>query len=167
MPKSTEIKWKLKSGTTWRQKLESERPAKVVNVPLRMQKRFGKGKMLIPRPVEVDELIRKIPKGKLATTGQIGERLARKYKADCACPMTTGIFVKIASETAEEDLRKGKKRITPYWRVIQADGRLNEKFPGGVAAQAKHLRSEGHRILPSKGKKAAKVADFQKALAKF
>ena len=159
------IKWKLKAGTTWRAKLEKGQPAKVVKVPAKMQNRFGTGTMLVPRPLDVDALIRKIPKGKLATTGQIGERLAKDCKADCACPMTTGIFIKIAAETAEEDLRNGKKRITPYWRVIKSDGALNEKFPGGCNAQAKRLRQEGHVISAGKGK--PKVEGFDRALVKF
>jgi len=159
------IKWKLKAGTTWREKLEKDQPAKVVKVPPKMQKRFGTGTMLVPRPLNVDALIRKIPKGKLATTSQIGERLAKDCKADCACPMTTGIFIKIAAETAEEDLRNGKKQITPYWRVIKADGSLNEKFPGGTEAQAKRLHQEGHVI--STGKTKSKVKEFEKALVKF
>lgn len=48
--------------------------------------------------------------------------------------------------------------------MIKADGSLNEKFPGGVAAQADHLREEGHAIEPGKGKKPHKVKDFEKAL---
>ena len=123
--------------------------------------------MLVPRPLDVDALIRKIPKGKLATTGQIGERLAIDCKADCACPMTTGIFVKIAAETAEEDLRAGKKRIIPYWRVIKSNGKLNEKFPGGARAQAKRLREEGHVIQAAKGKAALRVKDFAKSLVEL
>ena len=167
MLKKAKIKWKLKAGTTWREKLEKDQAAKVVAVPPKMQKRFGTGTMLVPRPLDVDALIRKIPKGKLATTGQIGEALARAAGADCACPMTTGIFVKIAAETAEEDLRRGKKRITPYWRVVKADGSLNEKFPGGVKEQARRLREEGHEILPLKGKKMPKFEELEKVLAKL
>ena len=147
--------------------LEKDQPPKVVRVPAKMQKRFGTGTMLVPRPLDVDALIRKIPKGKLATTGQIGQRLAKDCKADCACPMTTGIFIKIAAETAEEDLGNGKKRISPYWRVIKADGSINEKFPGGVKAQAKRLRAEGHVISASKGKAGPKVKDFAKSVAKL
>ena len=147
--------------------MEKDQEPKVVRVPAKMQKRFGKGTMLVPKPLDVDALMRKIPKGKLATTGQIGERLASDCNADCACPMTTGIFVKIAAEAAEEDLRAGKKRITPYWRVIKSDGKLNGKFPGGPKAQAKHLREEGHVIQAAKGKAGPKVKDFAKSLAKL
>ena len=123
--------------------------------------------MLIPAPLDVDALIRKVEKGKLLTDTQIRERLARNFHADLTCPMTTGIFIRIAAETAEEDLRNGKEQITPYWRVIKGDGSLNEKLPGGVEAQAAHLRAEGHNIEPGKGKKPPHVKDFEKSLQKL
>ena len=154
----------MKSRKTWREKLETGQEAKVVNVPPKMAKRFGTGKMLIPTPLLVDALIRKVEKGKLVTTGEIRGRLAKDFKVDSTCPLTTGIFLRIAAETAEEDLRMGRQEITPYWRVIRDDGSLNEKFPGGVEAQAVHLKEEGHTIELGKGKKPPKVKDFQKAL---
>ena len=59
--------WKLKAGATWRQKLEQEHPnhGKIVPIPPRMQKRFGTGTMVIPRPLDVDAVMRKARKGKL------------------------------------------------------------------------------------------------------
>jgi len=89
------------------------------------------------------------------------------FHADFTCPLTTGIFIRIAAEAAEEDLSRGEKEITPYWRVIKADGSLNEKLPGGTEAQAARLREEGHSIEPGKGKKAPKVKDFEKSLQKL
>jgi len=157
----------LKKRTTWREKLEKEQEPKIVDIPPKMVKRFGKGKMLIPRPLDVDALIRKVKKGKLVTQAQIRERLAKDFHVDCACPITTGIFIWIAAGAAEEDRRGGKSQITPYWRVIKPDGSLNEKFPGGVKAQAASLRKEGHRIQPGKGKKPPRVKDFEKSLQKL
>lgn len=149
----------MKTRKSSREKLEKDQGLpKVVDDPR------GRGRMLIPKPLDVDALIRKIEKGKLITDSQIRERLAKDFHADFTCPMTTGIFLRIAAETAEEDLGKGLKQITPYWRVIKADGSLNEKFPGGVDAQAAHLREEGHTIEPAKAKKPPKVRDFEKAL---
>ena len=63
----------------------------------------------------------------------------------------------VVAEAAEEDRQAGKKRITPYWRTIKDDGKLNEKFPGGVRAQAAKLRQEGFTIQPGKGKQPPKV----------
>lgn len=149
--------------------MEGEHPShgKVVDVPPKMQKRFGMGKMLIPRPLDVDALMRKIQKGKLATVNQIREWLAKDSNVDTTCPLTTGIFIRIATEAAEEDLGRGEEKITPYWRVLKADGRLNEKFPGGVEAQAARLRGEGHSIEPGKGKKPPRVKDFEKSLQRL
>ncbi len=129
-----------------------------------MQKTFGKGTMPIPRPIDVDALMRVAKRGELVTQSQLRARLARDAGADHACPMTTGIFVRIAAEAAEEDARAGKKRITPYWRTIKDDGGLNEKFPGGAAAQAKRLRAEGLIVEPHRRRGRPMVRGFERNL---
>ena len=159
----------LKTRKSWREKLEKELPdhGKIVDVPPRMQKRFGTGKMIIPKPLDVDALIRKVEKGKIVTVPQIREKLAKDAHVDSACPLTTGIFIRIAAEAAVEDLRSGKENITPFWRVLKADGSLNEKFPGGAEAQAARLRAEGHSIQPGAGKKPPRVIEFEKSLQRL
>ena len=158
---------KLKSRKSWREKLENppEGLPKVVNGPAKWEKRFVGRRVLVPTPLLVDALIRKVGKRKLITIKQIREQLAKDFKADSTCPLTTGIFIRIAAEVAEEDLHMGIKRVTPYWRVIKSDGSLNPKFPGGVTAQAARLKQEGHKIICGKGKKPPKVQDFEKSLA--
>jgi hypothetical protein len=135
---------------TWREKLGKPQPPKIVAIPPKMRRRLGTGTLLIPVPMEVDALIRSVKPGRLLTYSQIRESLAAAYGATTTCPMCTGIFVWIAAHAAEEDALAGKSRITPYWRVVKDDGSLNPKFPGGVAAQAKRLRDEGHRIHGSR-----------------
>ncbi len=152
---------------SWREKLEH--PAvkglpKVVDVPQKWQKMMGGARVLVPTPLMADETIRTVPNGRLITTGQIRQRLARPHQADSTCPMTLGIFLRIVSEAAEEDRREGRTPITPYWRVVKDDGSLNPKFPGGVEAHAARLHEEGHRIVPGKGKKPPRVVDFQRAI---
>jgi hypothetical protein len=159
---------KFKSRKSWREKLENP-PAglpKVVSGPATWEKRFGGRRVLVPTPLLVDGLIRKVKKGNLITVTQIRKQFAEDFKADSTCPLTTGIFVRIAAETAEEDLRNGKNQITPYWRVLGADGSLNPKLPGGVKAQAAHLEEEGHKITAGKGKRPPKVQDFEKSLVR-
>ncbi|HEV8145543.1 MAG TPA: hypothetical protein VGP79_04150 [Bryobacteraceae bacterium] len=148
----------MKTRKSWREKLENPKLPKVVPIPPRMQKRFGTGTILVPHPREVDDFIRTVRKGSITTASRIREFLAGKHLADTTCPLTTGIFVRIAAEAAEEDARDGKSRVTPYWRVLKDDGSLNPKFPGGVAQQAKRLRAEGHRILPASGKRPPRIA---------
>lgn len=167
--KKPQAKWKPKAGTTWKDKLFKDHPnhGSLQEIPAMWHKRFGTGTMLIPRPRDVDALIRKVRKGKLITQTQLRERLALAAGADAACPITTGIFVRIAAEAAEEDRAAGLKKITPYWRVLSEDGRLNEKLPGGAAAQAKQLQAEGFAVIPSKTKKPPQVRDYERKLMKF
>ncbi len=150
---------KFTSRTRWREKLQKPQQPKVVQIPPKMS-RFGKGTMLIPTPLLVDEVIRKIPKGKLITTGELRRKLAADFAADVTCPLTTGIFLRIAAEAAEEDRASGNRRVTPYWRVIKDDGRLNPKYPGGVESQARNLRAEGFTVARN-GKVGRMVERFE------
>jgi len=158
---------KFTSTTRWREKLENQDHSKVVQTPAAMAKRLGEGTMLIATPHEVDALIRKTKKGQLITVSELRTRLARDHNTDTTCPLTTGIFVRIAAETAEEDLRNGRKRITPYWRVVRDDGSLYESFPGGVKAQSRRLKEEGHSIAAGRGKQSPRVKEFEKSLVRL
>src|SRR5690349_10181227 len=155
---------KFISRTRWREKLEKEQEAKVVKIPPKMS-RFGKGTMLIPTPKLVDDLLRKVRKGKLVTGSELRRRLAADFAADVTCPLTTGIFLRIAAEAAEEDRANGRKRITPYWRVVKDDGSLNPKLPGGVTQQTRTLRAEGFEVSTSG--KSPRLRNFEDRLIKF
>ena len=89
---------------------------KVAEVSGRMSIRWGEGKMVIPAPLEVDALMKQVPKGRLVTINELRAALAAKHKADFACPLTTGIFSWIAAHAAAEAEAEGQKRVTPYWR---------------------------------------------------
>lgn len=83
------MKTKFTTRTSWRAKLERPQEPRLVAIPAKMS-RFGAGMMLIPTAKLVDELIRKIPKGKLATVSELRGKLAADFKADVTCPLTTG-----------------------------------------------------------------------------
>ncbi len=154
-----------KTRKTWQEKLANSKDLpRVVEITGKMSTRWGTGTFVIPAPIEVDEIMQKVPEGKLITVNEIRAILAKKHGATISCPLTTGIFAWIAANAAEEAAAEGKKDITPYWRTLKTDGSLNEKYPGGAEAQAKHLQEEGHIIEPGKGKKPPKVKDFEKAL---
>jgi alkylated DNA nucleotide flippase Atl1 len=154
---------KLKKS--WREKLADDKDLpRVVEITDKMSKRWGTGTVVIPAPKEVDEIMRKAPRGKLITINQIRAILAKKHGATIGCPITTGIFASIAARAAEEAAAEGKKDITPYWRTLKAGGELNEKYPGGIEAQAARLREEGHIIEPDKSGKPRRVRDFERAL---
>jgi hypothetical protein len=143
----------MKTRKTWREKLADDKGLpKVGPVTGKMTTRWGTGIMVIPAPREVDEIMKRVPRGKLITINEIRAALARKHKADFGCPITTGIFAWIAAHAAEEATADGVKRITPYWRTLKTGGELNAKYPGGVPALKRKLGGEGHRVV-KKGKR--------------
>ena len=151
---------------TWSEKLnDSKGLPKVEKITDAMSKRWGTGTVAIPAPKEVDEIMKKIPKGKLVTINEIRAALAKKHKATIGCPMTTGIFAWIAAHAAEERKQNGKKDITPYWRTLKTGGFLNEKYPGGTEAQKRLLELEGHTVV-QKGKKLV-VLNYERSLAQI
>jgi hypothetical protein len=121
--------------------------------------------MVIPSPAEVDAVMRRVPRGRLATIAEVRSALARAHGTDIACPMTAGIFCWIAANAAEESRAAGAKRITPWWRTLKSGGELNPKNPGGIAAQQRLLESEGHKVT-RKGRRWF-VRGFERRLARL
>lgn len=132
---------------TWKQKLADDKDLpKVIRLEGAHAKRWGGVSMVIPRPRDVDALIRRIRRGTTATVNELRQKLAARHGTDIACPITTGIFAWIASHAAMEDEVAGRKQITPWWRLLKEGNRLNPCFPGGTAEHSRRLRSEGHTI---------------------
>lgn len=155
---------KLKKS--WTEKLkDSKGLPKVVKIEGKMSKRWGTGTCAIPSPIEVNNFMKKVPKGKLITINDIRAAIAKKHKATIGCPITSGIFAWISANAADEQLAQGIKDITPYWRTLKTGGIINEKYQGGVAFQKKLLEREGHKVV-RKGKHYF-VADYEKKLAKI
>ncbi len=150
---------KPKSHIPWHEKLDRSE-SRLTEDPR------GRGLMLIPGGKEVDSLLRRVRKGELVTVEQLRDRLAADHGADLACPLVTGMMLRISAEAAEEDLASGRKRVAPYWRVLRSDGSLNPKFPGGVEVQAEHLAAEGFELEPARGKSAPRVREWRTHLKK-
>ncbi len=123
--------------------------------------KYGGDRMYFAPPIDYDKVMRLVPFGKLLTVGTIREYFARQNGADFTEPITAGIFVSIA---AWASCQRAEDK-TPYWRTLKANGELNPKFPGGVAAQKKLLEKEGHVII-QKGRKNIRyyVKDYEQAL---
>jgi alkylated DNA nucleotide flippase Atl1 len=153
-----------KTRLTWGEKLDQDKGLpKVVPIGPTMSKQWGEGTVVVPTPREVDAIMKLVPKGKLITIQEIRAVLAERHGATIGCPLTTGIFAWIAAHAAEEDRKAKRKGVTPYWRTLKSGGFLNEKYPGGTAAQKTKLEAEGHMIV-ERGEKFA-VVDYRESLA--
>lgn len=152
-----------KPRKSWQEKLlDSKGLPKVEVITGKMSQRWGTGTFVIPAPIEVDAIMKRVPAGKLITINQIRSILAKRHGATIGCPMTTGIFVWIAAHAAEERAAAGLEDITPYWRTLKTGGILNEKYPGGVEAQRALLEQEGLQVI-QRGKNMI-VAEFERYL---
>jgi alkylated DNA nucleotide flippase Atl1 len=127
----------------------------------------GKGTMVIATPKIIYKLVGEIPKGKVTTVNLIREKLARLYKTDTACPITTGIFLWIVANAVEEARQRGDSHSVPYWRVLKEGGKLNDKYPGGVKGHAAKLEKEGFLVVWNKTKTGATGPDFASKLYRF
>ena len=71
-----------KMRKSWQEKLaDSKDLPKVVEVTPEMSQRWGTGTVCIPAPIEVDEIMRNVPRGKLITINQIREVVAKRHGA--------------------------------------------------------------------------------------
>jgi len=149
---------------SWSEKLKNSKGLPLVEkITGKMSKRWGMGTVVIPAPMEVNEIMSRVPEGKVITINEIRAALARKHGATIGCPITTGIFAWIAANAAEEEKQKGKKDTIPYWRTLKTGGVINEKYLGGVEGQKRLLEREGHTVI-KKGKKYV-VVDYERSLA--
>lgn len=155
-----------KSRRSWREKLMDQRDLpKIQPIPSELVGRWGLQEgdhMVIPSPLEVDEVMRQVPPGKLITLNELRKKLAEKHGVATCCPMTTSIFVLYVARAAAESAREGEQDVTPYWRTLKPGGVINDRYPGGIELQRKLLEAEGHRII-KKGFKYI-VADLEESL---
>lgn len=119
-------------------------------------------RVVLTNPGDVEEVMKNIPQGKLITINETCRKLAKKFKVDACCTLTTGIFIMIAANAAEEAKQEGKINNNPYWRTLKSAGFLNDKYPGGQEAQRQLLEEEGFKII-KRGKKY-QIADYEKYL---
>ena len=144
---------------SWRDRLASyPHLPNVKEIPPPMRKHHGEGTIATPSPREVEEAMRGVPEGRLATVLGIGEDIAVRHHATIGCTVTTAIFAHMVAHATEEAQER-----TPYWRTLKIGGELNPKYPGGIEAQMARLEAEGHTVV-QRGKRYF-VEDFAKKLS--
>ncbi|RIX74671.1 MGMT family protein [Acidovorax cavernicola] len=135
-------------------------------IPPAMRARHGEGTIATPSPGEVEEAMRGVPEGRLATVFGIGEEIAARHHATIGCTVTTAIFAHMVAHATEEAMTGASHAPgtphTPYWRTLKIGGELNPKYPGGIEAQMSRLEAEGHTVV-QRGKRYF-VEDFAQKL---
>ena len=84
-------------------------------------------KMLISSPRSIANYVAKIPYGTEKSVKLMRRELAENANADNTCPLTCGIFLRIAIEASLEQ-SNGAKPDLPFWRVIDRNSSLIKKY---------------------------------------
>lgn len=134
----------------------SKNMPKIVELGEEETKKWGGKKMIIAPPIYYDQIMKKIPQGKIITTAEIRTLIAKENKCDITCPLTAGIFINICAWASYQR----SDNITPYWRTLKTGGFLNPKYPGGILYQKQKSEEEGHKIV-QRGKDKYLVENYE------
>jgi hypothetical protein len=117
-------------GKNWNDKIVSSREtqSKILTVNFADMK-IGEN-MFIANPKIIDSYIRNIPSGKLVDSKTMRKDLALQHSCDVTCPVTTGIFLRIVIEAANEKYLEGVplKDLTPVWRIFSMKDPIAKKL---------------------------------------
>lgn len=125
---------------SWVEKFDGAKPAHVDVLEKSFAGLPPGAKLLISTPKAIAAYMRALPAGETRTIETMRADLAKQAKADGTCPLTTGIFARIAAEVATDAMEAGKKpaQVTPFWRVIDPASPLAKKLrlgPDFIRAQ--------------------------------
>jgi len=96
---------------SWQEKLQDNRDLpKVVKLTARQAKKWGKGTMAIPSPLEVNAIMKRVPQEKSITINKIREKVAKKHHADVGCPSLQAFFHGLLHMLLMKRCKKGKKQ---------------------------------------------------------
>lgn len=129
----------------WSEKLQQKKSPQTKRIDFSFSDIPAGSVMFIATPQLVDAYIRQIPKGKQVSVKTLRNDLAKAHQADATCPLTTGIFLRIAAEASYEKYRQTKsiRGITPFWRVIEPGSPLAKKLSCGPRFIAERRKAEG------------------------
>ncbi|WP_440932362.1 hypothetical protein [Candidatus Pelagibacter sp.] len=128
----------------WQERFNKEKKEKIKKLTFNFADIKKGQKMLVSSPKSISKYIKKIPSGKKRTVIQMRDALAKKAKADKTCPVSTGIFLRIAIEASLEEQKKEKlkKPNLPFWRIIDENTPILKKLSISKTMLRKYYKSE-------------------------
>jgi hypothetical protein len=132
------------ANKSWTDRLNDPRPHEVKPAPINIAGMKAGEIMLVPTARIVDAFIRAIPAGRSIDVKTLRQKLARKYKAEVTCPITTGYHLRTVAEAAWEAHQGGAKlsEITPFWRVLDEATPTTSRLACGADFVIRQRRKE-------------------------
>jgi hypothetical protein len=118
---------------TWIEKLQGKKDPQIIKIHKDFWGYTKGDAMYVSTPQIIENYIKQIAKGKSINTVTMRNDFAVENNAVFTCPLTTGIFLRIVAEAANEQMEHGMplKNITPFWRVIEPNSPLAKKLTFG------------------------------------
>jgi hypothetical protein len=134
-----------KKETDWVAKRDNCRSPETSTLGVEYAGQKPGAKMLISSAKEVDAMLRRIPKGKALSVAEFRAQLAVEAGADFTCPLTAGIFLRIAAEAAWQEHQHGASldEVSPFWRVVNPKLPIAKKLACGVGFVRQQRALEG------------------------
>lgn len=118
--------------------------------------------VLIPSPQDIEGVIEDLAPAETLTLTELRQQLAQRHGTDGACPVMTGMNLRIVADLAleaidaghdpaeasglvagdEGDSDEGDSEVVPFWKVVEPTSSLASKLPGGPA-RIRQLRKLG------------------------
>lgn len=138
-------KQKNKKPLSWLGKLEAKNQPQVKKVETDFADISAGSTMLVATPQIFEDYVRKIKKGESKSLKQIRADLAKRFKAQATCPVTTGIFLRIVAEANYERMSQGAsaEKVAPFWRAIAPGSSLARKLSFGEDLLVELRKAEG------------------------
>ena len=129
---------------SWTDKRDCQKSFKIKTTTKRFADILEGSNMLIASPPIINDYVKSLPYGKFVEPSTMRDDLAKKYKADKTCPVTTGIFLRIVSEASYEEYQSGDdlETIAPFWRIVKLNSKLAGKLACGIDFIAKRQTEE-------------------------
>lgn len=102
-------------------------------------------RMLLPVPRDIEAVVRELRIGSGLDMRGLRVALAKRYKADVACPVVTGIQLRTLAEAVGEQLDAGipPAGLAPVWRTMPLEAPIWLKLENGKAKLMALRRAEG------------------------
>jgi len=123
----------MKSKVDWRARLECVKPLQIKTLDKSFAGIPSGASMLIVTPKMVDEEVSLLASGSTIDQKTLRSLLSTRFGADHACPVTTGIALRVVAEAAYEKMSNGsdQSEVTPFWRAIDPNSDLAGKLACG------------------------------------
>lgn len=120
-------------AATWQEKFDTARPSYIRTNDKKFADLEPGTTILIPSPADIRHEIDELHAEETLELTELRNRLASRHGADGACPVMTGMNLRIVAEICIEALDAGvpQDELSPVWNVVSPKSTLAGKLAGG------------------------------------